>query len=235
MSLPNLYELLATDSRNNADCYFQPRLILGCENLCAIESHLFKLEHQALDQAIKTTSAKYGFQSIQYMSNSILYENCDNPVDFGKSLQAIKKITYALDINKFYDLQTNFMRAESVIQRCMDNNLTKPVYAIFKFLLGQQHTKELQEVIMQDLPQLLNQNRVSINEFLDIDEDEIAKEFEDKKVSACNMEIILDNPNLPLLGDNQTYDYKLKGGNLFNLIGESEELIMAEYKKKEEE
>lgn len=50
--------------------------------------------------------------------------------------------------------------------------------------MGQQHSKELQEVIMQDLPQLFCQNKVPILEFLNIDYTELQSEIKSSAMQS---------------------------------------------------
>lgn len=65
---------------------------------------------------------------------------------------------------------------------------------------------------MQDLPQLLCQNRVPILHFLRNDNsDQNIDYVSGKKMNAGNLELILHNKNLPFIGDKSVkHDYELQ-------------------------
>lgn len=60
------------------------------------------------------------------------------------------------------------MKAQSIIERGLNDNFVKPGYCIREFMQGQ-HSKELQEVLIQDFPKLLCQKSVNFYKFLNID------------------------------------------------------------------
>jgi len=81
------------------------------------------------------------------------------------SRKIIEEIFSMLFIDPYNNFQSNW-NYQSFIQKSLDNNLPRPLIFIMDFLLNKSDESRYKTVIMQDLPQLLIQDQVSISAYL---------------------------------------------------------------------
>jgi len=180
---------------------------------------------------------------VNFFANSIAYDMFLDPFsinDIEATVARMKQFCIALNINKYFSLQTNFLKAESVITRGLDLALVKPAFYMFDFLMEKNAHKDLWEILLQDLPQFLSQDKININQFFDIQynelfpsETDIMATYKDRdnnkddqmkqsnKVRYCNLELPLVNKSLPVLGAQKNKHFKLNIDNFANTIAQA--------------
>ncbi len=75
-------------------------------------------------------------------------------------------------MEKYYDLQYNYLINETILQKAIDQNKFKAVTFIVDYILNNGDEQELCSVLTQDLPQMLLQGKVDLNNFLDLSYEE---------------------------------------------------------------
>lgn len=247
MALANFNEFIVADKDAKLQCYFQPRYLLGGRSFCSLEYDTYNESTERLEYALNhvpdiggSSSGGHNVLDAHFLANSLLHEMAlpQRPQERELAGVMLQQIGKALDLNPYYDLQTDFLSAESIIQRGLDTNTIKPVLVLTDFLFSQQRKKELQEVFLQDLPQLLcqNKNKVDMLKFYNVIHDEflvsIADAGEQSQTSlVCNLENYFHSPELPFLGSGQTRHELLKVDNLFNIVYEAEQAIIESHER----
>ena len=147
-----------------------------------------------------------------------------------KSHDLINTCFEMFGLNRFNDFQCN-LNYESFIQKGLDNRFTNPVFFMMDYLLNKFNHHSYVDLIMQDLPQLLSQDKITIDEYLNLSQTEqeenegIEDEYSQKRF--CNMEQKLLNPLLPILGEKTQKSRVMHDfTNIFNINDEIEEKLI---------
>ena len=88
---------------------------------------------------------------MDFFANSLAFDMFIDPSslqDIDATVERMKTFCRALRLNNYYGLQTDFLRAESVIARGLDLALVKPVGYIFRFLTEQNVHRDLWEALV---------------------------------------------------------------------------------------
>ena len=103
-------------------------------------------------------------------------------------------------MNRYLDFQYD-MNTKSMIQEGLAKGWTRPVAEIVSKLLLWNDAR-YQECLSYDLPELLCQDKVKLDDFLTKDQAEEAAEDQgdEDRWEPCNVEIPLREPRLPFLG-----------------------------------
>ena len=108
--------------------------------------------------------------------------------------ETFKKVGFVKD-NLITTLDFNL---KSTIERGIEMNSIKSVKLILNYIFKKINSQDYNDVIMMDLPKILGQKKLQINEFFD----RSYAELQDKgNTNFCNMEQPLRNPNLPVFCD----------------------------------
>jgi len=203
MSIPSFLEIFKTNPSQKRQCYFQFRYIMRGRNFCNMDFSAFKNSIIKLKQVLEIKEEK--IDKLKLIENSALdiLTRQSSTAQKHKSYLLIATCFEMLTLDRFNQFQCN-LNYESFIQKGLDNRFTKPIFFMIDFLLSKLNQQDYQAVLMQDLPQLLCQDRINIDGFLGISEqEEQENELDDEQVrkESCCIESQLLNPMLPILGE----------------------------------
>ena len=164
MSLPNFEEVMNLSVSLRQKVYFQHRYIFNGRNYCGIDLPHYKSDIDVLKGSLSDTCLnKQIIEAVpntcfQYLSGyKALTQNeaCD---------QRVETLFNLFYCNRLHNFQLN-LNYESFLQKSLDNNYARALYFLLGFIIEKKNDIIYQEVIMEDLPQMICQDKVPILEF----------------------------------------------------------------------
>ncbi len=135
MSLPNFKEIFYELKSKRIERYFQPRSILNGKSFLSLDFENFTTNinnlRQALNFQVENTDSL-----IPYLENSVLTQASINDQKYKKNeFKTILKIANMLHLKKFYGLQFEYLRFETILQKSIDTGKLKAVSLIIDYIL----------------------------------------------------------------------------------------------------
>lgn len=189
-SMPSFHEIYKTSHAQKKHCYFQFRYIMRGRNFCNMDYSTFKNSIIKLKQVLDMKDEE--IDKLKLVENSaleILTKQLSKS-QVHKSHDLMNTCFEMLGLNRFNQFQCN-LNYESFIQKGLDNRFTNPIFFIIDYLLAKWNDHKYQDVLMQDLPQLLSQDKISIDAFLNLslheqEDNDVEEEYTSNMY--CNME-----------------------------------------------
>ena len=195
----NFFEIYRMGRLMKLKSYFQPKLILKGMSVCSCSYPEYKTSISQLRKCLIEEKNVPNYLSIQ---NSPLNVMCEILDDHSRSsaTDIVNFLFSMFGINKHNNFLYDFNETSLLQKGLDDNDMTKPVQELYEHIVINLKDARYSEVLWQDLPQLLGQDKIDIFDFVSKSKNEEDAQLKDLDHEDCNMENKLKNTELPFLG-----------------------------------